>query len=230
MRERERERDASKSKGWRFRYADNLPYLFKDFELDVTPGQVVAIMGPSGSGKSTLAKLLLGFYQPSHGTIKVDEQDISYLSANELRNYFGVVPQETVLFSGSLYDNLRSANPLAGFEQIVEACRVAEIHALIDGLPQGYETAVGERGVGLSGGQRQRVAIARALIKNPKVLIFDEATSSLDPATAEHFATTINGLRGRVSMIFITHALPKSLQVDSVVRIGGSRDGLLEAP
>jgi subfamily B ATP-binding cassette protein HlyB/CyaB len=98
---------------------------------------------------------------------------------------------------------------------------MAEIHPIIEALPQGYQTEIGERGVGLSGGQKQRVAIARALLKRPKILIFDEATSALDSETAEHFAATVNSLRGRVSMLFITHRLPKALQVDEIVRLGG---------
>jgi len=203
-----------------FRYADNLPFLYQGFHLNVNPGKVTAIMGPSGSGKSTLAKLLQGFYVPAGGQIKIDGNDIRYLSANELRHYFGVVPQETVLFSGTIYDNLLMANPHATFEQVVRACRMAEIHDAIEKLPQGYQTEIGERGVGLSGGQKQRLAIARALLKQPKILIFDEATSSLDMQTAEHFAATINQLKGKVTMVFITHALPKNLQVDEVVRIG----------
>jgi subfamily B ATP-binding cassette protein HlyB/CyaB len=191
-----------------FRYADDRPFLYHDFQLNVAPGRVIAIMGPSGSGKSTLTKLLQGFYQPSGGTIKIDGNDIRYLSANELRHYFGVVPQETILFSGTLYDNLLMANPHATFEQVAHACKMAEVHSTIEALPQGYQTEIGERGVGLSGGQKQRLAIARALIKQPKILIFDEATSSLDSATAEHFAATINQLKGKVTMLFITHALP----------------------
>ena len=203
-----------------FRYAENLPFLYQGFQLKVLPGKVIAIMGPSGSGKSTLTKLLQGFYQPSGGTIKIDGNDIRYLSANELRHYFGVVPQETVLFSGTLYDKLLMANPHATFDQVVHACKMAEIHNSIEELPQGYQTEIGERGVGLSGGQKQRIAIARALIKQPKILIFDEATSSLDSTTAEHFAATINQLKGKVTMMFITHAMPKNLLVDEVVRIG----------
>ncbi|MES9899664.1 MAG: ATP-binding cassette domain-containing protein [Sedimenticola sp.] len=213
--------------GLAFRYSEKLPYLYREFDLTVPPGVTVAIMGPSGSGKSTLAKLLQGFYHPTDGRIRIDGTDLQNLTANELRHYFGVVPQETVLFSGTIYENLRAANPHATFEQIVHACKLAEIHDTIEQLPNGYQTEIGERGAGLSGGQRQRLAIARALTKRPKILIFDEATSALDPETAEHFATTVNQLRGKISMIFITHALPKSLQVDEVVRIGGERATVL---
>ena len=202
-----------------FRHGDKHPWLYRHFQLDVPAGACVAIMGPSGSGKSTLAKLLQGFYLPGEGSIRIDGTDIQNLSVNELRSHFGVVPQETVLFSGTVYDNLLAANPHAGFEQIVQATRIAEIHDAIEQLPNGYQTEIGERGAGLSGGQRQRLAIARALLKRPKVLIFDEATSALDAATAEHFATTINQLRGKVSMLFITHALPRSLKVDALVQL-----------
>jgi subfamily B ATP-binding cassette protein HlyB/CyaB len=202
-----------------FRYAENLPLLFERFSLQLAPGQLVALMGPSGSGKSTLAKLLQGFYPPTSGRIRIDGIDISHLSANELRSHFGVVPQETVLFSGNILDNLKLANPYASFEQIVAACRMAEIHSTIEALPEGYQTVIGERGVGLSGGQRQRLAIARALLKGPKILIFDEATSSLDPLTAEQVARTISALKGKVSLLFIAHQVPKSLQIDHIVRI-----------
>lgn len=203
-----------------FRYADDLPYLYENLSLTIEPGRTVALMGPSGAGKSTLAKLLQGFYWPSNGQIVLDGIDIRHLSANELRATFGVVPQETVLFSGTIYDNLALANPHATFEQVVQACKMAEIHSTVEALPQGYQTPIGERGAGLSGGQKQRLAIARALLKRPKVLIFDEATSALDAETAEHFAKTINALKGKVTMIFITHALPHSLRVDSVIQLG----------
>jgi subfamily B ATP-binding cassette protein HlyB/CyaB len=203
-----------------FRYADNLPYLYEAFGFEVKPGQLVAVMGPSGAGKSTLAKLLQGFYQPTRGAIRMDGVDIRYLSANELRANFGVVPQETTLFSGTILDNVRLANPFASFEQVVAACKMAEIHSAIEAMPNGYQTEIGERGAGLSGGQRQRLAIARALLKGPKVLIFDEAASSLDPPTAEQIGRTISALKGRVSILFIAHALPRTLQVDQVLRIG----------
>jgi len=206
--------------GLAFQYAPDRPLLYQDLNLLIQPGQAVAIMGPSGSGKSTLAKLLLGFYQPTQGSIKVGGIDIRHLSANELRSHFGVVPQETILFSGSVWANLVAANPGATFEQVAQACKMAGIHEVIEALPQGYQTEVGERGAGLSGGQKQRLAIARALLKGPRVLIFDEATSALDTATAEAFAQTVNRLKGRVTMVFITHALPKALQVDGVFRLG----------
>lgn len=203
-----------------FRYGEQLPFLYQNFNLTVRAGQCVALMGPSGCGKSTLAKLLQGFYWPSNGQILIDGRDTRHLSANELRQHFGVVPQETMLFSGSIYENLAVANPQSTFEQIVQACRMAEIHEAIEKLPQGYQTPVGERGVGLSGGQKQRIAIARALLKRPKVLIFDEAVSSLDQQTAEQFSKTINALKGRVTILFITHQLPRSLKFDAVHEIG----------
>jgi subfamily B ATP-binding cassette protein HlyB/CyaB len=205
--------------GLAFRYGDDRPWLYQDLSLSIEHGKTIAIMGPSGSGKSTLAKLLQGFYLPSAGQICVDGIDTRNLSANELRSTFGVVPQETVLFSGTIYDNLIMANAHATFQQVVQACKMAEIHAVIEALPQGYQTPIGERGAGLSGGQKQRLAIARALLKRPRVLIFDEATSALDAETAEHFARTINALKGKVTMLFITHAIPRGLRLDEAVHL-----------
>ena len=202
-----------------FRYSDKLPMLYQNLNATLAAGQTIAIMGPSGSGKSTLAKLLQGFYQPTEGRIKIDGVDIANLSANELRSHFGVVPQETTLFSGTILDNLQMANPQASFEHIVTACKLAEVNSTIEALPDGYKTEIGERGAGLSGGQRQRIAIARALLKRPKILVFDEATSALEAPTAEQFAKTINGLRGKVTMLFITHGLPRGLKVDTLFQL-----------
>ena len=204
-----------------FRYSDQHPWLYRGLNLDFKPGHLTVIMGPSGSGKSTLAKLLQAFYQPTEGSIRLDGRDIQYLAANELRSSFGVVPQETVLFAGTLYDNLIMAHPHARFEDVIEACKMAEIHELIDTLPEGYRTEIGERGIGLSGGQRQRIAIARALLKQPRVLVFDEAASNLDQHTAEQFARTINRLKGRATILFITHHVPRGLQVDEVYHLRG---------
>jgi ATP-binding cassette, subfamily B, bacterial HlyB/CyaB len=203
-----------------FRYRADQPWLFRNLSLTLDPGRITVLTGPSGTGKSTLAKLLLGYYPPVEGAIHIDGRDIAHLSANELRQYFGVVPQETVLFSGSLYANLMAANPHASFDDLVRACRIAEIHETIEGLPQGYNTPIGEHGVGLSGGQKQRIAIARALLKRPRILVFDEATASLDTPTAERFAQTINGLRDSVTTLFISHHVPLGLHVDDTVSLG----------
>ncbi len=199
-----------------FRYSAEHPYLYRNLSLALKPNKLTVLTGPSGSGKSTLAKLLLGFYQPEDGRITIDGRDVRHLAANELRQYFGVVPQETVLFSGTIYENLLAANPNAAFADVVNACRIAEIHEVVEKLPKGYNTEIGEHGVGLSGGQKQRLAIARALLKRPRVLIFDEATSSLDPATAEKFAQTVNKVKGAATILFIAHQLPKGLAVDEV--------------
>jgi len=205
--------------GLGFRYDSQQPWLYQNLSLEIGSGEAVAVMGASGCGKSTLAKLLQGFYVPQQGRILVNDIDIRHLGANELRRHFGVVPQETTLFAGTILDNLLLANPTASFEQICQAARMAEIHADIEALGQGYQTEIGERGVGLSGGQRQRIAIARALLKRPEILIFDEATSALDHDTAAAFAHTVNQLRGKVTMLFITHGLPPGLVVDALYRI-----------
>ena len=200
-----------------FRHSEHLPYLYERLNLTVPAGACVAIVGPSGSGKSTLAKLMQGFYAPAHGRVTVGGRDTQTLAANELRQYFGVVPQDTTLFSGTIYDNLVLADSHATFDEVARACRMAEIHDTIEALPDGYRTQIGEHGAGLSGGQKQRIAIARALLKRPKILVFDEATSNLDQETAELFAKTVNQLRGRVTMLFIAHQFPRALKVDAVV-------------
>ena len=211
-----------------FRYGEQLPWLYRNLNIAFKPGHLSVIMGPSGCGKSTLAKLMLGFYQPQEGHIALDGKDIRYLAANELRCVFGVVPQETVLFSGTLYENLVMAHPHASFDDVIAACKAAEIHEVIEKLPEGYQTEIGERGTGLSGGQKQRIAIARALLKRPKILIFDEAVSNLDQQTAEHFAKTINKLKGKVTMLFITHQIPRGLQVDEVIELGANTTRQME--
>jgi ATP-binding cassette, subfamily B, bacterial HlyB/CyaB len=202
-----------------FGYSSLHPPIFERFTLSMAPGACTALTGPSGSGKSTLARLLLGFQFPSAGAIRLDGRDIRNMSANELRLNFGVVPQETRLFSGTIYDNLVLAQPYASFGEITQACSLAGIHDFFHGLPQGYQSVIGEHGVGLSGGQKQRLAIARALLRRPRVLIFDEATASLDRDTAEGIGSTINRLRGKVTVLFIAHHLPQTLHVDSTARL-----------
>ena len=204
-----------------FRYRDEQAPVYENFSLTIEPGACIALTGPSGSGKSTLAKLLQGFYLPASGSVRIDGRDTRLLPANELRLNFGVVPQETRLFSGTLFENLIAAQPHASLEEVMDACRQAEIHDFIEGLPQGYRTQVGENGVGLSGGQKQRVAIARALLRRPRILIFDEATSSLDRDTAEAFARTVSRLRGSATVLFISHHVPESLAADRVASLNG---------
>ena len=203
-----------------FRYSEHHPWLYRNLNLIIKPNKCTVIMGPSGCGKSTLAKLMLGFQQAQEGNITIDGKDLRHLSANELRHYFGVVPQETTLFSGTLYENFTLANPHASFEQIMHACQLAGIHETIEKLPEAYNTKIGEHGTGLSGGQKQRIAIARALLRQPRILIFDEAVSNLDPQTAEQFSQTINQLKSKVTILFITHQLPKGLNVDDAVILG----------
>ena len=212
-----------------FAYSNAHAPVFEHFNLRVEPGACVALLGPSGSGKSTLGRLLLGFYVPTAGSVKIDGRDTRQLSANELRLQFGVVPQETRLFSGTVHENLAAAQPHASFAEIIEACRMAEIHDVIEALPQGYQTMLGEHGVGLSGGQKQRIAIARALLRRPRILIFDEATASLDRETAESLGRTISRLRGKVTMLFIAHQLPETLAVDVTTKLDQPIHGLAHA-
>jgi subfamily B ATP-binding cassette protein HlyB/CyaB len=202
-----------------FRYAQDRPFVVRHFDRALAPGECVVVMGPSGAGKSTLTRLLQGFLWPGEGLVLLDGHDTRHIAANELRAHFGVVPQETILFSGTILENLLLANPMATFEMAVQAAKLAEIHEAIEALPAGYKTDVGERGVGLSGGQKQRIAIARALLRRPKVLIFDEATSGLDVEAAEHFAATIARFKGKVTILFVTHRVPERLVPDRIVKL-----------
>ena len=207
-------------RGAGFRYGPDRAHVLLDFNLTIKPGECVVVMGPSGAGKSTLTRLLQGFLWPTSGQVLVDGRDTRHLAVNELRGHFGVVPQETMLFSGTVLENLLLANPLATFEMAVQAAKLAEIHHTIEALPSGYNTTIGERGAGLSGGQKQRIAIARALLKRPRMLIFDEATSGLDGVVAEQFAATIARLKGKVTILFVTHRAPDRLQPDRIVHLG----------
>jgi subfamily B ATP-binding cassette protein HlyB/CyaB len=202
-----------------FRYRDEQPPVYENFSLTIEAGSCVALTGPSGSGKSTLARLLQGFHVPASGAVRIDGRDTRQLAANELRLNLGVVPQETRLFAGTVLDNLLAGQPHASLAEVAEACRAAEIHNDLEALPQGYRTLVGENGVGLSGGQKQRIAIARALLRRPRLLIFDEATASLDRDTAEAFGRTVSRLRGGATVLFIAHHIPESLLPDNVARL-----------
>jgi ATP-binding cassette subfamily B protein len=168
-----------------FRYDDNDELVLKNFSLDIEPGETVAILGATGSGKSTLINLIPRFYDPTSGTITIDDIDIRTVTLESLRKQIGIVLQDTFLFATSLKDNIAYGRTNATEEEIIAAAKAANIHNFIDSLPKGYDTEVGERGVTLSGGEKQRVAIARALLMNPKILILDDSTSSVDTET-EH--------------------------------------------
>ncbi len=195
--------------------------VLKDFSLDVSPGETIALVGHSGGGKTTVVNLLLRFYEPSRGRILVGGVELDQIQHNELRGLVGLVQQETFLFSGTLRDNIAYGSPTASEAQIEEAARAAHAHEFIDNLPLRYNTIVGERGVNLSGGQRQRIAIARALLRNPGILIFDEATSHLD-SESEHLVqqALANVADGRTVFI-VAHRLSSIRQADKIVVIEG---------
>jgi subfamily B ATP-binding cassette protein HlyB/CyaB len=188
-----------------FKYEEHLPFVYEDLNLMFPPKSLSVITGPSGCGKSTLTKLLQGFYQNYQGNIQIDGINIKQMGIFHLRKYFGIVPQETTLFAGTILNNFKLVNPLINLDDVVALCKMVGIHEAISGLPEQYNTYLGEKGAGLSGGQKQRIAIARALSKKPKILIFDESISSLDEKSKQLVCETIKSLNGQITMIFITH-------------------------
>jgi subfamily B ATP-binding cassette protein HlyB/CyaB len=200
--------------GLGYRQAPERPWLYRGLDARIGPGECVVITGPSGSGKSTLLRLLQGFAYPVEGAVRIDGRDTRALAVNELRGRLGIVLQDTSLFSGTLLANLELANPLAGIDQITQACRIAGVHATIERLPEGYRTEVGERGVGLSGGQRQRLALARALLRRPGALLLDEPFSQLDQDSAREVADALSRLRGTLTIVVVSHVLPATLRFD----------------
>jgi ATP-binding cassette, subfamily B, bacterial MsbA len=206
-----------------FRYASSLPLALDEVSVRVAPGEVVALVGPSGGGKTTLASLLPRFWDVTSGRITLDGVDVRELSFADLRGSIGVVPQEPALFSGTVRENIAYANPNASEAEIVAAARAAHAIEFIDRLPAGLETRVGERGVKLSGGQRQRLAIARVFLKDPAVVVLDEATSSLD-AESERLIedAMVDLLRGRSTLI-IAHRLSTVRRADRVVVLDAGR-------
>lgn len=220
--------------GLTFGYNPAAPVL-KNIELLIEPYQTVALVGRSGSGKSTLVKLLLRYFEPDSGALLIDGKDIRQLDVTGYRKQLAIVHQEVDIFNGTLIDNLLYGNPDASFEEIETACKIAQAHEFIQQLPKGYFTTVGERGVRLSGGQRQRIGIARALVVNPDVLVFDEATSSLDYESERAIQVAMRSLFGTRSLIIIAHRLSTVRDADKIVVLDqgsitqiGSHDELIE--
>ncbi|HYK83246.1 MAG TPA: ABC transporter transmembrane domain-containing protein [Gemmatimonadales bacterium] len=209
--------------GVSFRYQPDLPLALDDVSLTIAPGEVVALVGPSGAGKTTLANLLPRFWDVTAGRITLDGVDTRAVRLAELRGAIGIVPQEPALFSGTVHENIAYARPEATRAAVEAAARAAHAHEFVDRLSQGYATLVGERGVKLSGGQRQRIAIARALLKDPRVLILDEATSSVD-AESEHLIEQALELllKGRSTLI-IAHRLSTVRRADRLVVLDRGR-------
>ncbi|GAB4438284.1 MAG: ABC transporter ATP-binding protein [Chloroflexi bacterium OHK40] len=196
-----------------------VPSVLRNLSLRIEPGEVLALVGPSGAGKSTIANLIPRFYDVQDGSVQIDGHDVRDVTLTSLRRQIGIVPQETLLFSGSVGENIRYGRLEADGAAIEAAARAANAHDFIMALPQGYDTPVGERGVKLSGGQRQRVAIARAILKDPRILILDEATSALDSESEHLVQQAIERLmRGRTSII-IAHRLSTIKRADRIAVI-----------
>ena len=200
-----------------FRFKNTGPLQLNNVNLDIPPGTFTAVVGQSGAGKSTLTKLISRLYEPESGRILVDGYDINRVELYSLRRQIGVVPQETLLFEGSIMENIALTNPDATTEEIIAAAQIAAAHEFIMGLPNGYNTRVGERGSALSGGQRQRIAIARTILQQPAMLVMDEATSALDYNTEQQVSRNLKeALKGR-TVFFITHRLGTIKNADVIV-------------
>jgi len=194
---------------------DNM--VLKDIDLDVQPGQTIAILGATGSGKSSIINLIPRFYDVTRGSIKLDDMDIRDITIKSLRGHIGIVRQDPFIFSKTLRENIAYGVEKASNEQVREAAQQAKIHEFIDGLPEKYETKVGERGVTLSGGQKQRVAIARALLKNPKILILDDSTSSVDTQTEYEIQQALDELLENRTTFIITQRLSSIKKADYII-------------
>jgi ABC-type transport system involved in Fe-S cluster assembly fused permease/ATPase subunit len=210
--------------------------ILEDVSFKLEDGEKLAIVGPSGAGKSTIARLLFRFYDIDQGQILISGQDIAGVTQQSLREAIGIVPQDTVLFNDSILYNIQYARPDASFEEVREVARLADIDRFIDALPEGYATAVGERGLKLSGGEKQRVAIARVLLKDPAILVFDEATSSLDSQSEKNILSALTRISRNKTTLVIAHRLSTVVDADRIIVLEdgrikeqGDHEALIEA-
>ncbi len=210
-------------RGVEFAYEGREATVLHDIDLDVEPGEVLALVGPSGAGKSTIVQLVPRFYDVDAGSVEVDGLDVRSYPVDVLRSRMAAVPQEVQLFSGTIAENLRIADPSASDDDLVTAAKAANAHRFIVEFPDGYESIVGERGVKLSGGQRQRIAIARALLADPRILILDEATSSLDAESEALVQEALERLMAGRTTIVIAHRLSTVMRADRLVAIDRGR-------
>lgn len=199
-----------------FSYHPERP-IIKSLDIHIKKGEKFAIVGTSGSGKSTLVKLLFRFYDPTAGRILIDGQDIRQVTQKSLRNLIGIVPQDTVLFNDSILENIRYGKPEANDDDVAEAIKLAHLYDFIQQLPEKEHTMVGERGLKLSGGEKQRIAIARTLLKRPPIMVFDEATSSLDSRSEASVLTALNEISQGVTTIAIAHRLSTIVDADQIL-------------
>ncbi len=205
-----------------FSYDKKRPILH-DVDFKIEAGKTVAVVGFSGGGKSTLVRLLFRFYDVIKGRVLIDGQDIKMVSQDSLRKAIGIVPQDTVLFNESIFYNIQYGNLDATEEQVKQAAKMAHIYDFIEGLPDGWDSIVGERGLKLSGGEKQRVAIARTILKKPKILLFDEATSSLDTATEQAIQRTLREISSDTTTLIIAHRLSTVVEADMILVMEAGR-------
>ncbi|MEZ5823813.1 MAG: ATP-binding cassette domain-containing protein [Geminicoccaceae bacterium] len=213
-----------------FRYAPDRPFAIRNLDLSVAPGTMLGVIGAPGSGKSTLARLIAGLEPPAEGQVFIDDHDLARLPASAYRGQIGMVPQEIQLFSGTIAENIAMACEDGSYARIVAAAKFVGLHDIVQALPNGYDTVLGERGSGLSIGQRQLVAIARAIVRNPRLIILDEATSALDAPSEKRLLENLRRSgRGR-TVVIITHRRSVAELCDRVMLMHRGKLAIAGAP